>query len=73
MSEQSFEEFLAQNMGGKINLVSFSIAMALAFVCSLVLGFLYVKFGRNPSNRSSFSSNFGNRFTDVFGIHNQTG
>ena len=54
---ETFEKFLTSSSSNQ-DLGSFIINLILAFIISIILGFIYRKYGRSLSNRNSFSQNF---------------
>lgn len=54
---QTFNEFLISQKG-TVDIGSFIVNIALAALLSLILYFIYVRFGRSLSNRKEFARNF---------------
>ena len=54
---KTFETFLA-NSSSTQDLGSFAINLIFAFILSIILGYVYRRYGRSLSNRNSFSQNF---------------
>jgi uncharacterized membrane protein YhiD involved in acid resistance len=53
---QTFQEFLATS-SVQVPVVSFTLNMCLAILLSILLGYLYTRYGRSLSNRKMFSKN----------------
>lgn len=54
----SFYEFFNSNQINYTSPLSFTINLIITVLLSLVIAFIYTRFGRNISNRKEFSSNF---------------
>ncbi len=55
--QQSFQDFLFQQ-SAEIELLHVAINLCIAIVLALGLGQVYIRFGRSPSDRRSFASQF---------------
>ena len=56
-NDEVFENFLV-NSKIQIDIGNFSINIILTFIISLLIGYIYKKYGRSLSNRNSFAENF---------------
>lgn len=54
---QSFQQFLATN-SAQIPIISFVLNLLFAGILSLILGYIYAKYGNSLSNRKLFGRNF---------------
>ena len=52
------ENLLSQNEINYISPLNFLINLILTITLSMLVGYIYTKYGRNISNRKDFSSNF---------------
>tara|TARA_Y100000310_G_scaffold338989_1_gene430224 strand:- start:887 stop:1576 length:690 start_codon:yes stop_codon:yes gene_type:complete len=55
--DSSFQDFIV-NQPIQVDLVSLVLSLILSALCALILGKLYIKYGRSLSNRRKFASNF---------------
>ncbi len=55
--EESFREFLVQQ-GGQVDLAAVAFNLLIAAVFALLLGQLYIHYGRSPSDRRTFAAQF---------------
>ena len=58
MQPSILDKILSDNIIGNITIIDFLVNLFVALILSLLVGFIYSRYGKSISNRKEFSSNF---------------